>query len=374
LDGRMGALPRTADGRFGTIGAQGRSEVFAVVAERSGGTRGRTATLEMVAAAAGVGRGTASRALNGSPNVSPRAREAVQRAARELNYRPNLTARSLVTGRTGLVGLVVNESDDRVFADPYFATVLRGAHDVFTKADAALVLTLVEDERERERLFDLVGTRLDGVLVVYGHGDATLRTGLRATGAPVVYGGRTPAFGDSDESWVDADSVHGAMVAVEHLLGRGRRRIVTVTGPQEMAAGLDRLAGWRHALRAAGINPPAAWVEVGTFTEESGSACMRRLLERVPDLDGVFLANDLMAFGAIRALRAAGRRVPDDVSVVGFDDIAAAAYHDPPLTTVSQEIEQMGRTLAETLLVRLNGDHEAHQIVLPTHLVVRESS
>jgi DNA-binding LacI/PurR family transcriptional regulator len=339
---------------------------------RSG--RGRTATLEMVAAAAGVSRGTASRALNGAPNVSPRALDAVRRAARELNYRPNLNARSLVTGRTGLVGLVVNESDDRVFADPYFATVLRGAHDALSRAGAALVLTLVADEQERARLFDMVAARLDGLVVVYGHGDATLRTGLRATGAPVVYAGRTPAIGDSDESWVDSDSLHGAMTAVEHLLGRGRRHIVTIAGPQEMAAGLDRLAGWRHALRAAGIDPPADWIEVGSFMEESGYDAMARLLGRVPQLDAVFVANDIMAIGAIRALRDAGKHVPDDVSVVGFDDIPAAARHDPPITTVSQQVEQMGRILAETLLTRLQGDAEPHQVVLPTTLIVRGSS
>jgi DNA-binding LacI/PurR family transcriptional regulator len=328
----------------------------------------------MVAAAAGVSRGTASRALNGSPNVSPRALEKVQRAASELNYRPNLNARSLVTGRTGLVGLVVNESDDRVFADPYFATVLRGAHDALSQAGSALVLTLAADEPERDRLFDLVATRLDGLMVVYGHGDTMLRTGLRATGVPVVYAGRTPSIGDSDESWVDSDSLQGAMTAVEHLLGRGRRHIVTIAGPQEMAAGLDRLAGWRHALRAASIDPPAEWVEVGTFLDESGYTCMTTLLDRVPDLDAVFVANDIMAIGAIRALRDAGKSVPDDVSVVGFDDIPASARHDPPITTVSQQVEKMGRTLAETLLSRLHGDDEPHQIVLPTHLVVRASS
>jgi DNA-binding LacI/PurR family transcriptional regulator len=336
--------------------------------------RGRTATLEMVAAAAGVSRGTASRALNGSPNVSQRALDAVQRAARDLDYRPNLNARSLVTGRTGLVGLVVNESDDRVFADPYFATVLRGAHDALSLAGAALVLTLVADEVERDRLFDMVAARLDGLLVVYGHGDTMLRTGLRATGVPVVYAGRTPSIGDSDESWVDSDSLHGAMTAVEHLLGRGRRHVVTIAGPQEMAAGLDRVAGWRHALRAAAIDPPAHWVEVGNFLEESGYDCMAKLLSRVPELDAVFVANDIMAIGAIRALRDAGKRVPDDVSVVGFDDIPAAARHEPPITTVSQQVENMGRILAETLLARLQGDDKPNQIVLPTALVIRASS
>jgi DNA-binding LacI/PurR family transcriptional regulator len=345
-----------------------------VVRDPRNARRGRTATLEMVAAAAGVSRGTASRALNGSPNVSQRALAAVQRAATELDYRPNLNARSLVTGRTGLVGLVVNESDDRVFADPYFATVLRGAHDALSQAGAALVLTLVANEIERDRLFDMVAARLDGLLVVYGHGDTMLRTGLRATGVPVVYAGRTPSIGDSDESWVDSDSLHGAMTAVEHLLGRGRRHIVTIAGPQEMAAGLDRVAGWRHALRAAAIDPPAHWVEVGTFLEESGYECMGKLLSRVPELDAVFVANDIMAIGAIRALREAGKRVPDDVSVVGFDDIPAAARHDPPITTVSQQVENTGRALAETLLTRLQGDDKPHQIVLPTALVVRASS
>jgi DNA-binding LacI/PurR family transcriptional regulator len=336
--------------------------------------RGRPATLEMVAAAAGVSRGTASRALNGAPNVSPRALEAVQRAASDLDYRPNLNARSLVTGRTGLVGLVVNEPDDWVFSDPYFATVLRGAHDAISQAGAALVLTLVADDRERDRLCDMLAARLDGLVVVYGHGDTMLRTGLRATGAPVVYAGRTPSIGDSDESWVDSDSLHGTMAAVEHLLGRGRRHIVTIAGPQEMAAGLDRLAGWRHALRAAGIDPPAEWVEVGNFHDESGYECMTTLMHRVPDLDAVFVANDIMAIGAIRALRDLGKRVPDDVSVVGFDDIQAAARHDPPITTVSQQVEQMGRVLAETVLALLQGDDKPHQIVLPTKLIVRASS
>jgi DNA-binding LacI/PurR family transcriptional regulator len=164
------------------------------------------------------------------------------------------------------------------------------------------------------------------------------------------------------------------MGAVEHLLGRGRRHIVTIAGPQEMAAGLDRLAGWRHALRAAAIDPPAEWAEVGTFLDESGYECMTKLLRRVPELDAVFVANDIMAIGAIRALRDAGRRVPDDVSVVGFDDIPAAARHDPPITTVSQQVEHMGRTLAETLLTRLHGEDEPQQIVLSTKLVVRASS
>jgi DNA-binding LacI/PurR family transcriptional regulator len=299
---------------------------------------------------------------------------AVTAAAQELNYRPNLTARGLVTGRTGLVGLVVNEPDDRVFADPYFATVLRGAHDVLSESDTAMVLTLIADDRERERLFDMVAARLDGLLVVYGHGDATLRTGLRATGVPVVYAGRTPAIGDSDESWVDADNVGGAVIGVEHLLARGRRRIVTIAAPQDMAAGIDRLAGWRKALQAGGIDASDEWVEVGTFLEESGHECMQRLLDRVPDLDAVFVAGDLMARGACRALRAAGRQVPEDVAVVGFDDSVVATTTTPMLTTVRQPVEKLGARLAEILLAKLAGAELTSPEIYGTELIIRGSA
>ena len=167
-----------------------------------------------------------------------------------------------MTGRTGLIGLVVNESDDRVFADPYFATVLRGAHDALSQAGSALVLTLVADEVERDRLFDMVAARLDGLIVVYGHGDTMLRTGLRATGVPVVYAGRTPAIGDSDESWVDSDSLHGAMSAVEHLLGRGRRHVVTIAGPARDGS-RTRPTGRLASRAARGRHRPAGRVGRG---------------------------------------------------------------------------------------------------------------
>jgi len=332
-------------------------------------------TLEMVAAAAGVSRGTASRVLSGSPKVSTSSSAAVRDAARSLGYRPNLSARSLVTGRSGLVGFAVNEDDDRLFADPYFAQLVRGIHDELTGSEHALVLSLVSDSTERSRLLEFAATRLDGLLLAYGHGDPHLADELAAAGASVVFAGRMPFRGPAEHTtWVDSDSVGGSQAGVQHLLERGRRRVVTITGDLRMAAGHDRAEGWRRALERADLPRGDDLTEPGHFREDRARTAMERLLVRHPDLDAVFCANDLSAFGAIAALAAAGRRVPDDVAVVGFDDIPAAATSRPPLTTVRQEVELMGRRMARLLLDRLDGRTEPVQEVLPTSLVVRESS
>lgn len=337
--------------------------------DRSGGGR---ATLEMVAALAGVSRGTASRVLSGASNVSPQAVEAVRAAAAELRYRPNLSARSLVTGRTGLVGLVVNETHERLFSDPFFAGIARGAHAALAPAGVALVLSLAADEQERDRLLELAMTRLDGLLVVHGHGDAALVEALASSGLPTVYAGRTETSTRSDLWWVDSENESGAAEGVAHLVARGRRRIATITGPEDMAASVDRLAGWRRALVEAGLRDDAVLVEPGTFSAASGHAAMLRLLERVPDLDAVFAANDLMAVGAMRALRDAGRGVPDDV--VGFDDSDTARESEPPLTSVAQDVERAGFLMAELLLEQVGGATESRREILPTHLVVRAST
>ena len=348
------------------------------MATDSGTTPGRGSagrpTLEMVAALAGVSRGTASRVLSGASNVSPHAVEAVQAAAAELHYRPNLSARSLVTGRSGLIGLVVNETNDRLFSDPFFAGIARGAHAALAPAGVALVLSLAADEAERDRLLELAATRLDGLLVVHGHGDQQLVETLASSGLPAVYAGRTETASRHDLWWVDSENESGAVEAVTHLIDRGRRRIATITGPDDMAASVDRLAGWRKALADAGIEVDEALVEPGRFSTESGAAAMARLLERVPDLDAVFAANDLMAAGAMRVLRDAGRTVPDDVAVVGYDDSETAKTSEPPMTTVAQDVERAGFIMAELLLEKVGGATEPRQVILPTHLVVRASS
>ncbi|MET0740984.1 MAG: LacI family DNA-binding transcriptional regulator [Candidatus Nanopelagicales bacterium] len=339
----------------------------------------RAPTLEQVAARAGVGRGTASRVVNGSANVSDATRENVLAAVRELGYVPNRAARSLVTKRTDSIALVVAESEERFFAQPFFASIVRGISVAASAAHRQLLLTMSQSAAEHTRLEEyLTGSHVDGVLLLSLHGDDPLPRYLEERGVPTVVGGR-PLSG-TPVSWVDVDNFGASSAAVAHLVDRGRHRIATIAGPQDMVAGRGRLYGYRDALNQSGIPVDESLVAYGDFSEESGLGAMRQLLRRRPDLDAVFVASDPMAFGALRGLREAGRRVPGDVSVVGFDDLAGARHADPPLTTVHQPIERMGQEMVRLLVARLDGtDASANEpsglhMLLEAHLVVRSSS
>ena len=329
-------------------------------------------TLVEVADRAGVSRATVSRVVNGSPRVSPEVRALVQRAIADLGYVPNRAARSLVTRRTDSIALVISEPEDRVFSEPFFARIVRGVSGVLAHTDTQLVLVVAQNPAEEARLERYVaGGHVDGVLLASLHGDDPLPRKLEDAGVPVVLVGRPAAV--TRASYVDADNRGGAAMAVQHLLAEGRRRIATITGPLDMAAGRDRLDGYLDALRAAGAGDGDGLVEVGDFREESGARAMRALLHGHPDLDAVFAASALMAAGALGALRAAGRRVPDDVAVVGFDDSAIARWSEPPLTSVAQPIEEMGRQMARLLLARISGEAAGLSVILQTELIVRES-
>ncbi|HLV59377.1 MAG TPA: LacI family DNA-binding transcriptional regulator [Natronosporangium sp.] len=350
-------------------------------------TRRTRPTLDEVAALAGVGRGTVSRVINGSAHVSPRARAAVERAIAQLGYVPNRAARALVTRRTDSVALVVSESEERVFAEPFFAGIVRGISSALHDTPMQLWLAMAQSRAERERVeHHLTSQHVDGVLLLSLHDDDPLPTLLEARGLPTVLGGR-PAWmlrgrpgtgGDTapEPLWfVDIDNVAGGRLAVEHLLARGCRRVATIAGPQDMGAGHARLTGYREAWTRAGHAVDETLVAYGDFSEPSGAAAMRELLARHPDLDGVFAASDLMAAGALRVLREAGRRVPEDVAVVGFDDSTVARQTTPPLTTVHQPVEEMGRQMARLLLARIRGEQpERPYVLLDPHLVVRRSA
>jgi DNA-binding LacI/PurR family transcriptional regulator len=327
-------------------------------------------TLEEVAAVAGVSRATVSRVINDSPKVSPAVRATVEAAIAQLGYVPNRAARSLVTRRTDSIGLVVSEPEALVFSDPFFAGIVRGVSGALAETNMQLVLVIAQTAGQRKKLEQYVlNGHVDGVLLVSLHGDDPLPAGLAAAGVPAVLVGR-PVRG-VPLPWVDADNRGGATAAVRHLLGRGRRRIATITGPQDMSAGVDRLDGYRDALPG----PARALVEIGDFSEESGVRAMTALLDREPGLDAVFAASDLMAAGALRALRAAGRAVPDEVAVIGFDDSIIARQTDPALTTVRQPVHELGREVTRRLLEMIGtGAAPAPGLVLPTELVVRGSA
>jgi DNA-binding LacI/PurR family transcriptional regulator len=328
-------------------------------------------TLEQVALHAGVSRATVSRVVNGSTTVAPEIREQVVQAVRELGYVPNQAARSLVTQRSNSFALVLPEPSTRVFSeDQFFPSLIRGVSQELEIVSSQLVLMMASSMASHGRIAQFVmAGHVDGVMLASMHGDDPLPTDLARTGVPVVTNGRS--LGPSPVPYVDVDSSGGSARAVRHLVERGRQRIVTIAGPQDMVAGIDRLSGYRTEIEALGR---LCVVATGDFTRDSGERAMRELLEREPDLDAVFAASDLMAHGAIRTLRQAGRRVPDDVAVVGFDDVELARYVDPPLTTVHQPILNLGRTLVRQLVAMAAGEPVEPAVVLPTELVIRESA
>lgn len=331
-------------------------------------------TLEEVAARAGVSRATASRVLRGASNVSEQARTAVERAASEIAYAPNRAARALVTGRSDSVAFLVAETEDRLFSDPFFLGMLRGAQSVIAEAGLQLVFTVSSSVAEHKRFVHYAaGGHVDGVLVLSLPGQDQLPQQLEVHQVPTVLSGR-PLLDPAGVCFVDSDNLGGAAMATEYLIAAGRRRIATITGPLDMSAGQDRLAGYRQALRAAGRPDPDSLIAHGNFSVASGQAAMAELLVAEPGLDAVFAASDLTAIGAMRAIAAAGRRVFADVAVIGFGDIGEAQLAHPALTTVRQPITELGRTMATRLLQRIAGAEVQLQTVLPVELVRRETA
>jgi DNA-binding LacI/PurR family transcriptional regulator len=331
------------------------------------------ATLEEVARAANVSRATVSRVVNGDRRVREETRSAVEAAVRDLGYVPNRAARSLVTRRSGSIGVVIPEPTAQLFGDPFFPRILRGIGDALAEDEMQLVLLMPQVRADEVRVGRyLAAGHVDGVLLVSLHGSDPLPEELQRRGIPVVVGGRPPSAGIT---YVDVDNRRGAATAVQHLLADGRRQVATIAGPQDMPAGADRLAGYHEAIGSAGLPPNEQLVEIADFSLEGGRSAMERLLARAPRLDAVFVASDLMGVGALSALQSAGRAVPDDVAVIGFDDSPLAAQAQPPLSSVRQPIEEMGREMAQ-LLIRMVTSRErvARRVILATDLVIRASS
>lgn len=330
-------------------------------------------TIETVAARAGVGRGTASRVVNGSSQVSPAARAAVLKAIDELGYVPNRAARNLVTRRTDCVALVISEPGERLFTEPYFAGIVRGISSAMAQTQLQLWLSMVQSATERERAGRfLTREHVDGVLMLSQHADDPLPAQVRASGLPLVLCGRPLTGPDNrpvaDIPFVDADNATGGRQAAQYLVDQGRQRVACIAGPQDMSAGVARLLGFRNVIGE-------DLVEYGDFSEESGAKAMVALLDRAPGLDAVFAASDPMAFGAMRVLKAAGRRIPEDVAVIGFDGSPGGRHSDPPLTSVFQPTEEMGREMTRLLLAQLSGDQPAEtQVIVETRLELRGSA
>ncbi|HEY0494307.1 MAG TPA: LacI family DNA-binding transcriptional regulator [Kutzneria sp.] len=332
-------------------------------------------TLADVARVAGVSSATASRVLNGFPRVRAETRQQVESAMVALGYERQRAARTTAAPRTRSIAFVVCEEGLRLFSDPYFGRIAAGVSREVSAAGMQLVLLPVPSTRDCQEpaMNYLGGGHVDGALFVSMHGRSPLD--FDRIDVPVVIGGRpVHSGGDEQFSYVDADNVGGAARAVRHLIDSGRSVIATVAGPRDMTVGLDRLAGYRRVMVDAERSDHGL-VFFGDFGQASGEHAATRLLERRPDVDAIFTASDLMAVGVLRALRRTGRRVPDDVAVIGFDDLPIGRHTDPPLTTVRQPVEEMGARMARELLgLIVDGPSAPRRIVLDTELVLRASA
>jgi DNA-binding LacI/PurR family transcriptional regulator len=327
-------------------------------------------TLEEVAALAGVSRSTVSRVINKSTHVTPESVAAVDRAIAELNYVPNRAARSLASRRTQAIALVIPENTAKFFADPFFASVIQGVALYLASTDFTLSMLIPSaSDAEKTRRY-LQGGNVDGALVLSHHSDDRSYADL-ARSMPVVFGGRPIVDVDGNSYVVDVDNVESAAQATRYLLTRGRSRVATIAGSQDMAAGVDRLEGWRRALDDAGL--PSDLYEIGDFTPTGGADAMTRLLDRGIPFDAVFIASDQMASGALGVLRQRGFSVPADVAVVGFDNDYFSTTSMPPLTTVAQPAVELGSRMAEVLVRLISGGTAQKLTIMPTVLVERDS-
>ena len=323
-------------------------------------------TLEDVARVAGVSRATVSRVVNGGNLVAPETTDAVRLAITQLGYHPNRAARALVTRRTGVIAVIVPETDDRVFSDPYFPQTYHGALQAFQGSGVQVVLAMAQPGDSASQMVRyLESGHVDGAIIASHHGPE-LGQALAQSWQPVVFIGDPEAPGIP---YVDLDNWGAAEIATRHLIDRGAKRLAAIAGPLDMGSGRERLSGFEAAVEAAGLVPRL--VVEGDYTTPGGVAAAERLIAEVPDVDGIFVANDLMAVGAIRVLQEAGLRVPEDVLVVGFDNSTAALQTTPPLTTMNNPASELARIAAEMLIEVLAGGRPESRVKLPSQLVRR---
>ena len=331
-------------------------------------------TLEQIGELAGVSRSTVSRVINERPNVRDEVRKHVRSVIEETGYQPHAAARSLVTRRSHIIGVVIPEAVTTLFTDPFFPLTLRGITDTCNARHYYLMLSLFIGPTDWEEMYRRIvrSGYLDGVVAASTRLDDPLIPQLLHDQVPFVLVGRYP---DERVHTVDVDNIGAARMAVEHLIRLGHQRIAAISGPQTTAHGQDRLAGYRQALEAHHLPVDEKLIYEGDFQEGSGTLGLQRLLPASPT--AIFAASDMMAVGALKALRQAGLRVPDDIALVGFDDVPIAAAVEPALTTVRQPIGRLGSMAADLLLNMLENPPKeqapAYRIVLSAELVVRDS-
>jgi LacI family transcriptional regulator len=329
-------------------------------------------TLDDVAKIAGVSTATVSRVINNYPHVSKSVRESVQKVIDETGYQPNVAARSLASNRTNVLGLVIPNSVSNFFTDPYFSRLIEGIAYACNENDYVFSLFIFNSKEVEHKFFPRLTRRgmVDGIIIQStGLHDEAVNY-LTEGDIPFIIAGRS--INAPDASYVDVENLDGAYKATRHLIQLGRRRVATITGTLDTSVGMDRLEGYRNALADSRIDIDERLISEGDFTELGSYYATRRLLPYNPD--AIFVASDSMALGTIRVLREENISIPEDIALVGFDDLPPAQSAIPPLTTIRQPIRRFGTTLVDTLVDILeNGPTPPRKIIFDTELVIRES-
>jgi LacI family transcriptional regulator len=339
----------------------------------------RHLNLNDVASRAGVSRSTVSRVLNEDEYVSEETRQRVQTVINELGYSPNMGARMLRTQRTNVIGVVIPHTFRNVFTagDPhYFAMLIQAIAISAQQRDYAPVLWIGYSDEAADSFYRRISQNrlMDGLLIVASvDNEYPLINNLLQSSIPFVMIGRPLKYADRI-SYVNVDNVQAARQAVQHLLKVGRRRIVHLTGDLSNADGMDRLNGYKEMLQSAGIPYDPGLVIEGLFTRDTGYLRMQQLLRQGLEFDAVFGGNDVIALGAMQAVQEAGLRIPEDVSIVGFDDLPVAATSDPSLTTIFQPIIEKAEMATDLLLDIIEDRVETPtRVSLPARLIIRDS-
>lgn len=329
-------------------------------------------TIDLVAKAAGVSRATVSRVMNGSAKVSPERVKAVKKAIAKYNFTPNSTARRLAGGRSGLIALLMEESSEEFFLNPFWGQVVQGFSSAISDAGLHPLLLIRPKGGTEDSLFStLQAGQMDGLAIFSWHRPLRSFEKILDPKMAVVFGG--DLGGSKKYPFVDVDNVKGGNLATKHLIDVGCKNILTITGDLKLQSARDRLEGYERALVSAGMKVNEDLVVHGDYTQSKAEELVRQLLKKKIKFDGVFAANDQSALGVINVLLQSGVSVPGKVKVVGFDDSPIASRNKPSITTIRQPIRELGAEVATSLLAILDGK-KVEDKVLDVKLIKREST
>lgn len=332
----------------------------------------RPSTLDLVASAAGVSRATVSRVVNGNDNVSPETRDLVQKHLTRLDYQPNILARKLAGGKGNLIALVLEESSEEFFMNPFWRSVVEGFMQVcqMNKRNPMLFFHSKE-ESDQELINLLIEARVDGIAIFGWHRDIRILDQKIPENMAVVFGGNQGA--SKRFSFVGVDNFKGGKLATQHLIKKGCKRILHLTGSLDVLSARERVDGYKDALSEAGIKYDPKLIVEGDYTALTAHKVMKKVLKSKANFDGIFAANDLSAAAAIEEIQFAGMKVPREIKVIGYDGSMIAESHVPSISTVAQSPQLLGQKVAEKLMRSLSGEKLENEEI-EVKLIARESS